>query len=168
MLLGGGNIEPVEDSTSTIDATSTSSSTSTPSLPNIAVVEGISDASDLVYKERTSQLLWQDEIYTEEETGAFKNEQSIQKAGNFSHAKQYCESLDYAGFLDWRLPSSEELMHVYYYNGKVFSNTRDNDFWSSSPATRDRYYIVFPSDSMRYARSPRQSNFIRCVRNIID
>lgn len=173
LLIGGGNIEPESSATVPI----TSSSSSTPSLPSVTMIDGMSNTSpvtstsnntDLVFKERGQGILWQDEKYTDEENGAFKREHSNKKAGNFAHATQYCASLDYAGFTDWRLPTSDELTRVHYAIGDIFVNTRDNDFWSSTPTTRDKYYVVFPTDAMRYARSARQSNFIRCVRDIIE
>jgi len=167
LLLGGGNIEPVQDTISTIDTPSTSSSTSTLSLPSIALVEEVSKSEDLVYLQRSTGLLWQDEAYTDEEIAGFKREHSNQKAGNFGHAKQYCENLEYAGFTDWRLPTSDDLTGIYHNAVKVFRHNKENDFWSSTPTTRDRYYVVFPSDGMRYARSTRQSNFIRCVKDPI-
>jgi hypothetical protein len=167
ILIAGGNIEPVQETITTVNATSTASSTSTPSLPSVTQVEGISNPDDLVYRQRSTGLLWQDEAYTDEEMAAFKREHSNQKAGNFAHARQYCESLEYAGYLNWRLPTSDELIDIYKDNIKVFTYSKENDFWSSTPTTRDRYYVVFPSDSMRYARSARQSNFIRCVREAI-
>jgi len=165
ILIAGGNIQPPqEESSTTVSPLLSSSSTSKPNLTKVAVVEGVSNPKDFVYFERETGLLWQDEAYTDDEIAAFKREHSNQKAGNFAHAKQYCESLDYAGFVDWRLPTSDELTGVYGKYSKVFIHGQENDFWSSTPTTRDRYYVVFPMDAIRYARSARQSNFIRCVR----
>jgi len=119
---------------------------------------------DMVYRDRDLNLLWQDQAYTEAENGAFKRHQSIGKAGSHAHAVKYCERLQYGGYADWRLPTSDELTHVHHKRGQVFTYFRDNDFWSSTPTTEGRYYVVFPADAIRYPRSPRQSNFIRCVR----
>lgn len=117
-----------------------------------------------IYIERDVQLMWQDQSFTEAENGAFKRHKSIGKAGTHRHASAYCSRLNYAGYSDWRLPTSDELVHVHYKKGQVFTYFRDNDFWSSTPTTSGKYYAVFPADAMRYARSPKQSNFVRCVR----
>ncbi len=124
--------------------------------------------ASMVYRDKEQHLLWQDEPYTEAENGAVKRGQSIGKAGSYMHAIRYCEHLHYGGYADWRLPTSDELTHLHDKSGQVFRYFRDNDFWSSTPATEGRYYVVFPADAMRYARSPRQSNYIRCVRCIVN
>ena len=117
-----------------------------------------------IFIEKDVQLMWQDQSYTESEEGAYKRQKSIAKAGTYRHAASYCSRLNYAGYGDWRLPTSDELTHVHYQRGQVFTYFRDNDFWSSTPAVEGKYYVVFPADSIRYARSPRQTNFVRCVR----
>ena len=117
-----------------------------------------------VYSEKDVDLMWQDAYYTDAEHGAFKREYSLGKAGTQSYAASYCQRLSYAGHMDWRLPTSEELTHVHRKEGQVFENFTDNDFWSSTPTERSKYYVVFPADAMIYARVAKQSNYIRCVR----
>lgn len=117
-----------------------------------------------IYIERDVQLMWQDQPYSESEYGAYKRQKSIGKAGTYRHAKAYCSRLNYVGYADWRLPTSDELTHVHSHKGQVFTYFRDNDFWSSTPTVEGQYYVVFPADAIRYARSPKQTNFIRCVR----
>jgi hypothetical protein len=174
-LFGGGDIEPpveevepataVDEAITTMTTPTTSSSSSTPTLPITSEIEGTSDPkTDLVYLQRETQLIWQDQLYTDDEVAAFKREHASGKAGDYHHAKSYCENLDYAGKVDWRLPTAQELTNIYHNNPKVFTHNKANDFWSSTPATRDRYYVVYPVDAMRYARSARQSNYVRCVR----
>jgi len=163
MLIAGGNIEP--ETTTTGD---------TPTLSSTAPISsGVLEAMETeeknckperTYQERNVNLLWQDEAYTEDENTAFKNESSFGKSGDHQHAKNYCESLNYAGFSDWRLPTSEELHKVYDRKNAVFFYSTGTDFWTSTSSTEGRYYVVFPADAMVYARSPRQSNYIRCVR----
>lgn len=162
LLLAGGDILPPVVSAISINE----NNTYRPSISNAPLAN--TPSKQAVYIDKKRQLMWQDEAYTDEEEGAYKREHSMQKAGNFTHANQYCESLDYAEYRDWRLPSSDELSRVHESIGAVFVHTRDNDFWTSTPTTRNKYYVVFPADSMRYARSARQSNFIRCVRDIIN
>jgi len=144
LLMAGGNVSP--------------------NLSPVAEVPAKVCKENSIYIEKDVQLMWQDQHYTEAENGAFKRHKSIGKAGTYRHAASYCQRLDYAGYGDWRLPTSDELTHVHYKKGQVFTYFRDNDFWSSTPTVEDKYYVVFPADAMRYARSPKQSNFVRCVR----
>lgn len=135
-------------------------------LSPVTAIPSYDCRADRVYRDKAQNLLWQDQPYTEAENGAFDRHQSIGKAGSHAHAVRYCERLQYGGYADWRLPTSDELSKVHYPEGNPFTYIRDNDFWSSTPTTEGRYYVVFPADAIRYARSPRQSNYIRCVRCI--
>ena len=138
----------------------------TTSLSPVSEIPAQMCKENKIYVERDVQLMWQDQAYTEAENGAFKRHLSIGKAGSHGHAASYCSRLNYGGFADWRLPTSDELTHVHEHKGQVFTYFRDNDFWSSTQTTEGKYYVVFPADAERYARSPRQSNFVRCVRCI--
>jgi len=136
----------------------------TPTLSKVADVPVKSCKENKIYLERDVQLMWQDQMYTEAEVGAYKRHKSIGKAGTHGYATAYCSRLDYGGYTDWRLPTSDELTHVHYKKGQVFAYFRDSDFWSSTPTIEGKYYVVFPADAIRYVRSTKQSNFIRCVR----
>lgn len=140
----------------------------TTSLSPVSEIPAQSCKENKIYVERDVQLMWQDEAYTEAENAAFKRQRSIGKAGTHGHATSYCSRLTYGGFADWRLPTSDELTHVHGHKGQVFTYFRDNDFWTSTPTVGAKYYAVFPADGYRYARNPRQSNFIRCVRCIVN
>ena len=117
-----------------------------------------------VYVDRETDLMWQDAPYTDAEDGAYANNRSVGKAGSLAHAKRYCQRLDYAGYNDWRLPTSDELTFVHRHDGQVFEHFRDKDFWSSTPTTAGKYYVVYPADAYIFKRNRSQSNFIRCVR----
>ena len=136
----------------------------TPTLSNVAEVPVKSCNENKIYLERDAELMWQDQAYTEAENGAYKRHKSIGKAGTHGYATSYCSRLDYAGFTDWRLPTSDELTNVHNKVGQVFTYFRDSDFWSSTPTIENKYYVVFPADAIRYARPSSQTNFIRCVR----
>jgi hypothetical protein len=135
-------------------------------LSNVAEIPAQVCKENQIYIERDVQLMWQDQSYSEEEYGAYKRQYSVGKAGTHGHAVNYCQRLNYAGFADWRLPTSDELTHVHSHKGQVFTYFRDNDFWSSTPTVGKKYNVVFPADGLRYGRSKGQSNFIRCVRCI--
>ena len=135
---------------------------------NISQVESVSPGKvcheDLTYIERDTGLMWQDELYTDAEDGAVARNHNAGKAGNWQHAMRYCRNLYYAGYSDWRLPTSDELSHVHRIEGQVFNYFRDKDFWSSTPTTEGRYYAVYAADAYIYKRKRSESNFIRCVR----
>jgi len=129
---------------------------------------GIEDCSsgcrkDSVYIDKETGLMWQDVIYDDKSDGAYKRDKSACKAGSLSYAKNYCESSSMGGYYDWRLPTSNEMMALFE-KGKVFQDNRDADFWTSTPAEKNKYYVVYTVDGYRYARDPGQSNYIRCVR----
>lgn len=117
-----------------------------------------------IYLDYKRGLMWQDSPYVDAEDGAYSRNRSLGKAGTFQHAIQYCQQLDYAGYSDWRLPTADELMDVHRDEGQHFTYVRDKDFWSSTPTTEGKYYVVYPADAYKYKRRKRQSNYIRCVR----
>ena len=82
----------------------------------------------------------------------------------WKHAEAYCRTLDYAGYSDWRLPTSDELQRVHRISGQVFTYFRDTDFWTSTPASVGRHYVVYPADAYIYEQKSRRTNYIRCVR----
>ena len=135
--------------------------------PNLSAVADIPNKickPNKVYVEQDARLMWQDQAYVDAEDGAYKRNHSVAKAGRWNHAVNYCRRLNYAGYSDWRLPTSDELVHVHRKKGQVFTYFRDNDFWTSTPTTDVRYYVVFPADAYTYKRYKRESNYIRCVR----
>ena len=119
-----------------------------------------------VYVDQDTNLMWQDQPYSDIEDGAYRGGYSVGKVGKWKYAVEYCQNLDYAGYIDWRLPSSEELMYVHRKEGEVFQSFRGSDFWSSTPALGNRYYVVFTADAYRYIRRATESNYIRCVRHL--
>ena len=119
---------------------------------------------DATYVEINEDLMWQDMFYTDEEDGAYARRYNSGKVGTLSSAMNYCQSLYYAGYSDWRLPTSDELQRVHRITGQVFQYFRDKDFWSSTPTTENRYYAVYPADAYIYKRYKGETNFIRCVR----
>lgn len=120
--------------------------------------------NNTVYHDEKTGLMWQDEAYTDAEDGAFKNNYTAGKAGSHQHAKGYCDTLYYAGYSDWRLPTADELMALHRKPGQAFTNIRGSDFWTSTPAKTGKYYVVYPVDAYRYERKVKDSNYIRCVR----
>ncbi|HSR74267.1 MAG TPA: DUF1566 domain-containing protein [Sulfurovum sp.] len=135
-------------------------------LPAVATISTAPCKANKVFIESDVKLMWQDQAYTDAEDGAYKREHSIAKAGTFSHAMNYCRALYYAGYNDWRLPTSEELTHMHDKQFDNFTYSRDADFWTSTPTTENRYYVVYSADAQQYKRKANESNYIRCVRCI--
>lgn len=137
----------------------------------LAPVAGIPAApckTNNVYVENDTKLMWQDQAYTDAEDGAYKRGHSAGKAGTLSHARNYCRTLNYAGYSDWRLPTSDELTYMHEAQDDPFIYSKGSDFWSSTPTTENRYYVVYAADAHIYKRKPSQSNYIRCVRCLGD
>ncbi len=120
--------------------------------------------TDTVYVDKVANLMWQDARYTDGADGAFRNDRSVGKAGSYHYAVNYCARLNYEGFSDWRLPTSNELMAVHRQQGQVFVNHRGGTFWSSTSTKDNKYEVVFPADSYPYMRKASSANYIRCVR----
>jgi len=129
-----------------------------------AVSEGKVCHEDLTFIENDVNLMWQDQLYTDAEAGAIARSHNAGKGGTWNHAKNYCRSLYYAGYSNWRLPTSDELQHVHRIEGQVFTHFTDKDFWTSTPTTEGKYYVVYPADAYIYKRNKRETNYIRCVR----
>ena len=138
------------------------------SIPAIAEIPNGSCKQHKIYVENDTKLMWQDQDYTDAEDGAYKRGHSVGKAGTQSHARNYCRTLNYSGYSDWRLPTSAELTHMHDAKTDPFTYIRGADFWSSTPATEDRYYVVYAADAHPYKRKPSESNYIRCVRCLGD
>ena len=138
--------------------------TPSPSLPPVATISTAPCKTNKVYVESDAKLMWQDQAYTDAEDGAYKREHSVAKAGTFGHAMNYCRALHYAGYSDWRLPTSEELTYMHDKQDDNFIYSRDADFWTSTPTTENRYYVVYAVDAHQYKRKPNESNYVRCVR----
>jgi hypothetical protein len=93
-------------------------------LPNPSSYSG--DSVSAVVKDLVTKLEWQG---------------SVQMAVfSFAGATAYCESLDYGGFSDWRLPSRIELVSLVDYTQSnpaidptAFPGTPAAAFWTSSP-----------------------------------
>ena len=133
-------------------------------LCKVAKIHGKTCKPNKIYLERDADLMWEDKVYTDAEAGAYMRYHSLGKVGTQQHAVSYCHRLKYAGYTDWRLPTSDELSHVHSKSGQVFSYFTEHEFWSSTLAERGKGYVVYPVDAIRYKRKQREANYIRCVR----
>ena len=132
----------------------------------IAKISSKTCKENKVYIQQEAGLMWQDQMYTDAEDGAYARGNSIGKAGKLRYAMNYCRSLNYGGYSDWRLPTAQELSGVHDPQDNPFAYYRGSDYWTSTPTTENQYYVVFTADAMQYKRNPSESNYIRCVRCI--
>jgi len=155
LLIAGGDIAPVGENMDTIN--------------DAAYEAGNEDVSQTTYSKelvlikRADKLMWQDEKYLDEEEGAYQNSRSLGKAGNWNHAQMYCRSLDYAGFIDWRLPTLNELMNLHEFKAGL-QYSRVADFWTSTPDQGKNYWSVYTADGYSHSHNKDEFLYIRCVR----
>jgi hypothetical protein len=96
---------------------------------------------------------------------------------SWPQALAHCESLTYAGYSDWRVPSVHELRAALNFQAagpavsdEVFPATPSSDHWSSSskvPAspTQDAFYVSFDTGvTGTKAKGGTTGNYVRCVR----
>nr|WP_277418958.1 DUF1566 domain-containing protein [Campylobacter showae] len=94
--------------------------------------------------------------------------------GDWDEAERYCENLNFAGYLDWRLPNRLELLSIeddsmvinesFKYIGK--DEYGDEAYWSStenSNISSTAWVVVFEGDD-GYWEDISVRRFVRCVR----
>lgn len=110
-----------------------------------------------------SGLMWQDD----------SNAKAIKK--NWHGAIDYCESLDFAGYDDWRLPNYNELESIVDYKKPSGESIKDGfinttkfySYWSSTSYAFDSsnaWNIAFNGGSDVGKNNKSKSFFVRCVR----
>ena len=120
---------------------------------------------NIVYIDRKTKLMWQDEKYTDEEEGSYFHQVSLGKVGNWSHANMYCVNLSHAGYIDWRLPTLDEVMALHRYHDSGLKYSQALDFWTSTPHRGDNYWSVFTADGYPHSHNRDDIQHFRCVRD---
>ena len=91
---------------------------------------------------------------------------------DFGDAQDYCQTLKFAGFEDWYLPSLSELKTIIVSGNypkainTAFKSLYDDYYWSSTEYS-DKYawmVLFIYTDVIYYHKSER--NYVRCVRKI--
>ena len=121
----------------------------------------IRDDSKEVVMDKTTGLMWQDNIDTK----------TIKK--NREDAKQYCRSLVFAGYDDWYLPRIKQLKSIVDNKKRNpairdgFKNVKEYHYWSSSPNLSANLINVFNIDfknGQTYNTNRKGKCYVRCAR----
>ncbi len=107
--------------------------------------------------DRENHLQWEDRVEISEKIDIWKM------------AKSHCESMEFAGFNDWRLPSKYELQSLAK-SSKVkalFSNLGENLYWSIDEDMNDdlNAYVIYTSNGFTSTSDKCEKNYIVCVRD---
>ncbi len=119
--------------------------------------------SNGVVSDSTTKLEWQDD-YSD-------NNNSI-KNTTWQIAINYCENLTLNAQSDWRLPNKNELLSIVDYSknspsvNEVFTNTSNDDYWSSTTYQSYHYnaWIVKFDYGYTEHKGKDYSHSVRCVR----
>ena len=81
-------------------------------------------------------------------------------------AQVACEDLQYGGYIDWYLPSKEELNYMYILKSEIggFYSFMNSWYWSSTEYNSDRVWEQDFYDGQQSHPSKSSSNRVRCVR----
>jgi hypothetical protein len=113
-----------------------------------------------------------DGTVTDDVTGLMWIQNDVSQSQGKDAACAYCESLEFAGYSDWRAPTIEELQTIIDYrydspaiDGSVFDTTAIGDsYWSSTPlpSIPDFAWGIYTSNGI--VDSLFTNSYIRCVR----
>jgi hypothetical protein len=117
--------------------------------------------SKQIVNDSATGLMWQDD-------------DAVKSVKIWQEAIDYCESLRFAGYSNWRLPSKDELLSIVDKNNKPmikaeFKNIRPGTFpwyWSSTPSEKRNdksWFVQFNTGNAKIYPKNKTSG-IRCVR----
>lgn len=137
------------------------------------------------WRDPNTGLMWQNQAYNEKEVNCSrgKGDCNYGKVGDWHYAKNYCASLVYAGYNDWRLPTIKELKtlsttekyksnngHSYYIKRALLDNmptiSNNSYYWSSTAHTYFTSVAWSVSFNIGYNSNDNKTSsyFVRCVR----
>lgn len=106
-------------------------------------------------------------------TGLVWQDGSVPSTMTWQGAIDYCESLNFAGKNDWRLPNLNELTSLVDYTvsnpaiNTIFVNTASAHYWSSTTFSIDSqksWDVYFGNGSQEYFSKTDSLLYVRCVR----
>jgi len=114
------------------------------------------------------------EVVVNDKTGLMFQDNSSAKTvkKDWSDAKEHCQSLNFAGFKNWYLPSIKELetlVNTTKYKPAIkdgFKNVASSGYWSSSPDVSYSKYAWYVDFKYGYSYSHRKADkvYVRCAR----
>jgi hypothetical protein len=124
------------------------------------------------------QTMWQLDVTGETATeGLSKTQWQVHESTEvftWINALQYCDTLDLAGYSDWRLPSIKELLLIIEDNGpntaytpSVFPTSANDEVWSSTPYVADgaqSWTLSLNNGTTSQAPNDSAQLAVRCVR----
>lgn len=122
---------------------------------------------DEIYKDADSGLMWQVEVKVRgRQKGIFAGDPVVRNMW-YEHARDYCASLQLAGFQDWRLPTQLELQQLQVQGtplGEELTGVVQTVFWSQTPAPSNRWQTVSLLTGDAAAMPPHNHMGVICVR----
>jgi len=116
-----------------------------------------------VWIDKSTGLMWQNEVYSNNEEKVFKKGSSnYKKVGHYKYALQHCKSLSLGNFSNWRLPTFEELKRLRNYKNKVnYARHTYISIESGKPSG-----VSFKSEKLYKSNiyKDKWNGYIRCVR----
>ena len=117
-----------------------------------------------------TEKIGEDEIVKDSVTGLMWQKTYKDGVKKFADALSTCETLEYAGFSDWRLPNKNELASIANY-GKYkpasdFPEMPNRSFRTSTSDTKsskNAWYILFSDSDINFG-GKSNSDYVRCVR----
>jgi hypothetical protein len=127
---------------------------------DIIKLQRFNRTKEMIVHDKKLGLMWQDDDF------------SSRKERDFKSAKEYCQTLEFAQFNDWRLPTYAELQSIVDYDRydaaivPLFKNTFSNSYWSSSKDSSSPEYRW--SIDFKYGKTSTtiksKEHYVRCVR----
>lgn len=115
---------------------------------------------------KTDNLMWQDEMYTDEEIKASADGYSAGKVQDWQGAQAYCSKLKIKGYTNWRLPTKSEIKTLYR-NKIQLVNSVPERYWSATIPpmnSTDAWSVRFDDGNTNYY-SKANFYYVRCVRD---
>ncbi len=110
------------------------------------------DEKKMIVVDSINRVSWQD------------NADASSATMSWSKARDYCLDLYFADYLDWRLPTIDELSLIS--SVKDFKNISSGKYWSNTPSSenRDLAWAIDLSTEERVEVEKSEANYVRCIR----